>query len=239
MILFTAAAIASALRPGHAQTEEPIWAGVFTPAQAERGRAIVQAHCAECHRDNLTGSNGPALVGDPFMVNWEARTVQRLYRKIRDTMPGRGRAVVSNSDKIDSVAFILQQNGFPAGANELTEDDGLLASLRMVPKGGPGRPRAGALVQTIGCLEEGGPGKWAASRSTEPQVTTLDPLTGDEKSSAVTAEGTNTIQLLSVFPNPTAMKGHKVIAKGLFITTPSDLRINVISLESLAPSCGQ
>ena len=185
------------------------------------------------------GGEGPALVGNPFMVKWETHTVQRLFHKIRDTMPSVGSTDVTNSEKLDAVAFILQQNGFPAGSNELGEDDALLASFRIVPKGGPSVPRAGALVQGIGCLEEGGPGKWAITRSTDPQVTTLDPMTPEQKSSAAAAVGSGTIQLLSVFPSPTAMKGHKVIAKGLFITVPPELRINVMSLESLSPSCGK
>jgi hypothetical protein len=154
-------------------------------------------------------------------------------------MPSVGSTDVTDKEKLDTVAFILQQNGFPAGSKELTEDDALLASLRIVPKSGPSAPRAGALVQSIGCLEEDGPGKWAIIRSTDPQVTTLDPMTAEQKTSAAGGEGSKTIHLLSVFPSPAAMKGHKVIAKGLFITTPSELRINVMSLESLAPGCGK
>ena len=88
------------------------------------------------------GGEGPALVGNPFMVKWETHTVQRLFHKIRDTMPSVGSTDVSNSEKLEAVAFILQQNGFPAGSTELTENDAVLASLRIVPKGGPSTPRA-------------------------------------------------------------------------------------------------
>jgi len=239
LTVFIAALGTSLFWPVHAQKDDPIWAGVFTAAQADRGRAVVQTHCAECHQENLMGGEGPALVGNPFMVKWETHTVQRLFHKIRDTMPSVGSTDVTNSEKLDAVAFILQQNGFPAGPKDLTEDDALLASLRIVPKGGPSAPRAGALVQGIGCLQEEGPGKWTITGSTDPQVTTLDAMTTEQKATAAAAEGSKTIQLLSVYPAPTAMKGHKVIAKGLFITTPSELRINVMSLESLAPSCGK
>src|SRR5215210_2855663 len=61
--------------------------GVFSAAQAERGRVIVQNHCAACHGDDLAGLEGPALVGNTFMLKWEPRDVGTLFRKVRDTMP--------------------------------------------------------------------------------------------------------------------------------------------------------
>ena len=40
---------------------------------------------------------------------------------------------------------------------------------------------------------------------------------------------------MSVFPSPVAMKGHKALAKGLYIPASSGARINVMALESLGP----
>ena len=73
-----------------AQDPPPIWAGVYTAAQAERGRSVVAAHCGECHHEDLSGGEGPALVGSSFMVKWEMQSVERLFHKIRDTMPEAG-----------------------------------------------------------------------------------------------------------------------------------------------------
>lgn len=220
-----------------AQDPGPIWAGAYTTEQAARGRTVVQQHCSECHHDDLTGGEGPALVGPTFMIKWETHSVERLFHKIRDTMPSMDNDDVTAREKLDTVAFILQRNGYPAGPKELTEDDDL-AAIYMVPKGGVGLPRAGALVRAIGCLQETAPGQWALTESAEPQVTTLEPLSAEDRASAAsTAPGTQTIQLLSVFPSPVAMKGHKALAKGLFIITPSGSRINVMSLESVASEC--
>ncbi len=222
-----------------AQDPPPIWSGVYTTAQAERGRVGVQNHCGECHHDDLSGGEAPALAGSTFMVKWETHSVERLFHKIRDTMPSRESTEVSEKEKLDTVAYILQQNGFPAGATELTDAPAALASLRLLPKGGVSAPRSGALVQVIGCLQEGGPGKWALAAGTEPQVTTLDPLTdADRQALAASAPGTQTIELLSVFPNPSAMREHKVLVKGLLIKTASSTRVNVTSLVSLANACG-
>jgi hypothetical protein len=59
----------------------------------------------------------------------------------------------------------------------------------------------------------------------------------DKQSAAATPAGSQTIQLLSVFPSPAAIKGHKVIAKGLLIRVPAGDRVNVTQLESLATGC--
>jgi mono/diheme cytochrome c family protein len=223
---------------GFAQQPAPIWSGVYTSAQAERGRVVVQNHCAECHGSDLNGGEGPALVGSTFMVKWETHPVERLFHKIRDTMPSVGSTEVSEKEKLETVAYILQQNGFPAGQTELT-DTSPLADIRMVPKGGITAPRSGALVQVIGCLQEGAGKGWALSSATEPQVTTLDPLSAeDKKALAATPAGAQTIELMSVFPSPTALRQHKVLVKGLFIKTDSATRVNVTLLESLASSCG-
>jgi hypothetical protein len=155
-------------------------------------------------------------------------------------MPSVGGSEVSEGEKLDAVAYILQQNGFPHGATELTEKSPAFASLRIVPKGGSTAPRAGALVQAVGCVQEDGANQWVLAQSTDPQVTTLEPLSAAEKeSAAAAAPGTGTIQLLSAFPSPATLKGQKAIATGLFIKAPSGLRINVMRLESLAPDCGK
>ena len=220
-----------------AQGPASIWSGAYTTAQAERGRLVVQNHCGECHGEDMRGGEGPALVGSTFMVKWETHTIERLFHKIRDTMPSVGSTEVSEKEKLDTVAYILQQNGFPAGQAELT-DTPALADIRIVPKGGIGAPRSGALVQVIGCLQQGTGNGWTLTGSTEPQVTTLDPLSADDKKALAAAPaGTQTIELMSVFPSPAAFRQHKVLVKGLFIKTDSATRVNVTLLESLAANC--
>lgn len=221
-----------------AQDSAPIWSGVYTAAQAERGRAVVQSHCGECHSDDLSGGEGPALAGSTFMVKWETHTVERLFHKIRDTMPSIGSTDVSDKEKLDAVAFILQQNGFPAGSTELSDTLPAFADIRLVPKGGSAGPRSGALVQAIGCLQESGASRWMLTNSTDPQPTTLDPISADDKRAlASAAPGAQTIELMSVFPSPVKLRQTRVLVKGLFIKTDSATRINVTTLESLSPGC--
>ena len=93
-------------------------------------------------------------MGPTFMLKWELSSVERLFHKIRDTMPEVGSSDVTDAQKLDTVAYILQQNGFPAGTTELTDTKDALAAIRMMPKDGPSPPRSGALVQAVGCLQE-------------------------------------------------------------------------------------
>jgi mono/diheme cytochrome c family protein len=221
------------------QTPPPIWAGVYTEAQAERGRVVVQNHCSECHHADLSGGEGPALMGPTFMLKWEMQTVERLFHKIRDTMPEVGSSDVTEAQKLDTVAYILQQNGFPAGNTELTDTKNALAALKMMPKDGPGPPRSGALVQSVGCLQKGTGSQWNLTGSTDPQVTTRDPLSeADKQAMATAAPGTQTIELLGVY-SPGALVENTVLVKGLFVSRPAGMRINVTSMELVHLKCGQ
>lgn len=225
--------------PLMAQAPPPIWAGVYTAAQAERGRTVVENHCSECHHADLSGGEGPALTGPSFMVKWEMQSVERLFHKVRDTMPEVGSSDVTELEKLDSVAFILQQNGFPAGDVELTDAKGALAAVRMMPKDGPGVPRSGALVQAVGCLQKSTGNQWVLTQSTDPQVTTRDPLSpADKEALSAAPPGTQTIELLSVYPSAELAQG-KVLVKGLFINRPGGMRINVTSVELVHLNCGK
>ena len=46
-------------RPAAQSTElhVTVWQGVYTEAQAKRGQSEYTTHCANCHRDDLTGYN--------------------------------------------------------------------------------------------------------------------------------------------------------------------------------------
>jgi mono/diheme cytochrome c family protein len=222
-----------------AQDPPPIWAGVYTSAQADRGRMVVERHCGECHHDDLSGGEGPALVGPTFMLKWETQSVERLFHKIRDTMPEVGSTAVTEAEKLDTVAYILQQNGFPAGSKELTEAGGTLAALSMIPRGGPSPPRSGALVQAVGCLQQNPSKGWMLTESTDPAITTRDPLSAaDKQALAAAAPGTHTVDLIGVY-SPGELAQNTVVVKGLFVKTPTRMRINVTLMELVKLQCGK
>ncbi len=220
------------------QKRSEIWKGIFTDAQVGRGMAVFQAHCASCHDPNEQGE-APPLFGDTFMRNWEGRSVGRLYSKILEQMPANNAQSVTPSEKLDVVAFILHENEFPSGTNELTADTDALSQIQMLPEGGAALPRTGAMVQVVGCLTQRSATEWAVTSSTEPVVTTLTAEGASDVTKQTTgALGTRAVKLLHVFPSPDAQKGHRIQAKGFLVREGADeLAINVVSLQSIAPAC--
>jgi cytochrome c5 len=113
----------------NARSMSSVWDGVYTAAQAERGKQVYVGHCARCHGDDLANSRNP-LSGDRFAEHWESRTLADLFHRIRDTMPPGEASTVGETDKLDAVAYLLKQNGFPEGRAELTSDGDTLATIQ-------------------------------------------------------------------------------------------------------------
>jgi hypothetical protein len=79
------AVLAGAVALRAQQAPQPrIWQGVYTAAQAERGKATFLVTCQRCHNADLSGDRGPALKGERFMTTWGGGGVNRLFEKIRD-----------------------------------------------------------------------------------------------------------------------------------------------------------
>jgi mono/diheme cytochrome c family protein len=224
-------------RIAQAENRNVIWTGIFTDAEAERGKAVFQEHCASCHDPNVQGE-APLLAGDVFMRNWEGHSVGRLYTKILDEMPANNPGSVTAAQKLDALAYILHENGFPPGSATLSAEPEALERIPIVPEGGSAAPRTGAMVVVVGCLARGAQGEWQLTNGTDPVVTTLAPGRADKPAAAAPSPGTRTVELLHVFPSPDSQRGHRIEAKGFLLRqAPDDLAINVVSLRSLSPAC--
>src|SRR5262249_6120164 len=165
-------------------------------------------HCSRCHGDDPANTRNP-LSGDRFAEHWESRTLADLFLRIRDTMPLGEASTVGETDKLDIVAYLLQQNGFPAGRAELTSDADALATIQITGKGGPIPVRTGTLVRVTGCLELRDDREWQLTNATEPERTALDAASATRAMPAPQA-GARTIVLLNAFPSPTAHRGHRI-----------------------------
>ena len=122
----------------NAQTRRTVWDGVYTDAQAERGRASYQESCVGCHRDDLRGDNtAPSLVGESFMFLWGDMEVGDLAARIQKLMPPERPGSLPAQTYIDVVAFILQKNALPAGSAELRPDPAALH--RLITAARPGK----------------------------------------------------------------------------------------------------
>jgi mono/diheme cytochrome c family protein len=217
-----------------------IWDGVFTQAQSDRGKAaLLQNGCNGCHGADLSGARGPALKGDRFITDWENGSINRLFLKIRETMPPLNAEQVTPATKIDIVAYLLQVNGFPPGSTGLTADD--LEGIQIVKRGAEtAGPSNFSLVTAVGCLAEGPNKKWILTHASEP-TPTKDETPSPSLLSAAQAKplGSQTFELVSVSPSfkPETQRSHKVEVRGLLYRDAKYIELNLTWLEGLGSTC--
>lgn len=103
-----------------AQSGAPI--AVYTLAQAEQGADVYRLNCASCHGDMLDGATGPGLRGHAFrqLVASQGMTAYNLFTVISQNEPENRPGSLSQEEYNDVLAFILQQNGYPYGRDELS-----------------------------------------------------------------------------------------------------------------------
>jgi hypothetical protein len=222
--------------------DEKIWAGVYTAAQAARGKAAFEASCAGCHNSDLSGDRGPALVGDRFLVNWETHNLSRLFTKLKDTMPANRPSSLPDEVYLDILTHILQANAFPSGTEELKLNGDSLDNVVIMKKPGSARSEVPnfALVQMVGCLAQGPGNTWLLTNATEPIMTPQDQGFAAEelKGAEATPLGTDSFMLLSVTPyDPESHQGHRMAARGLVSRFPNDNRLSLTWLQMVDSSC--
>ena len=92
----------------------------YTAEEAAAGRALYDRACAACHMPNLSGSfEAPELAGPTFRGAWGGRPVEDLLELVRVTMPPGGGGSLAPEEYAAIVAYVLQENGFAAGASAL------------------------------------------------------------------------------------------------------------------------
>ncbi len=121
-----------------ADTSKTTMDGVYTAAQAQRGKTQYSQSCATCHMDDLSGS-GQALplAGDAFMGTWEGQSVADLMGLIHDTMPQDKPGTLTPDQTLDTIAYLLQYNQFPSGKEELKNDPNELKTIIITKKAAP------------------------------------------------------------------------------------------------------
>jgi len=245
-MLLWLAVMATTIRPAVVMAQEgggrKIWDGIYTKAQADRGKPAFEQSCGRCHNNELVGSErAPALKGDGFFSHWENDTLDKLFTKIRDTMPAGGIESVTDAGKLDILAYIISMNGAPAGKEELSLELPALEAITIVRQGGvPEGVSNFNLVQLVGCLAPAGDKAWKLTNATEPVVTK------EETSSAAAlakaggqALGKLNFDLVSVIPSYQAdsRAGQKVEARGLIFRANADNAINLTSLQPVGATC--
>ncbi len=115
-----AARLIPAAEKKHAAGKAP--PALYTEEQAASGKAAFQSSCAVCHGPTLDGRAGPALRGPTFASPQAHFTVSDVFKIISLNMPAPAPGTLPHDDYVNIMAFILQQNGYPAGATPLDFD---------------------------------------------------------------------------------------------------------------------
>ena len=218
-----------------------VWDGVFTAAQAERGREAYGVHCSSCHMDDLQGGSAPALQGEQFFDNWREDSVKTLFTFIRTKMPQRAPGSLGEKTYVDILAHILSVNMFPAGSKELSAD--ALAGIDVVGKDGPAPIPKFALITLVGCLAQSTGNEWKLEKVSTPLRTRQEkPEAPEVQASKAKPLGTGTFRLVyidSLRPGflPESHLGHKLHAHGYLLSNDKGEGLSVTWLETFASMC--
>lgn len=215
-----------------AQTSASVLDGVYTDAQAMRGQDQYAQNCAACHGSGLTGAGeAPALKGASFISNWAGLTLGDLFDRTKNTMPIQNPGGLSRDQYADILSFVLRENGYPAGQQELYRRSEYLKAIAIAPpaEGATAKPQASAAapVQTAQAnagsganAAQGGSATQGASRGPQFTPSDLAALDAANKASGVLSEAGNN-------PHNDAPNPYK--ADESFFKLPSGRRFGSIS----------
>src|SRR5436190_22716134 len=141
-----------------------VWDGVYTDAQAERGKAAFEANCVACHKADLTGIED-ALKGEQFLERRREDNLDAFFAEVK-TMPLRKPGSLRDEVYLDILSYVLQANAMPSGAGELKLD--ALPQIRVIKKDGPAPVPTSSPVLVVGCVQAGPNETWQLVNATEP-----------------------------------------------------------------------
>ena len=88
--------------------------GAFTAEQAERGKAVYDKSCVNCHQADFYRER---------LARWQNKPVGDLFESVSTTMPADNVGGLLTSEYVDVLAYIFSVTGSPAGTEELTTDN--------------------------------------------------------------------------------------------------------------------
>lgn len=123
--LSTAQSLLLLVSPLEAQSEQrSTTAGVYTAAQAARGKDIYAGMCKLCHMPESHS-------GGTFATTWTGRSLADLFTYVSEQMPKNDPGGMPGQDIADVLAYMLHMNSLPPGTRELPPDKVVLDSIRL------------------------------------------------------------------------------------------------------------
>jgi mono/diheme cytochrome c family protein len=135
---------------GHAQASRQSGGATrayYSQTQADAGKSLYAQNCNKCHLESLKGScatemasrpktyvcagegTAPPLIGKSFTERFYS--VADLYIRTKWSMPADNVNSLSAADNMKIVAYILQQNGLPAGGADLNASEEAMKSMTL------------------------------------------------------------------------------------------------------------
>ncbi len=105
-----------------AAQSEPITtrSGIYTDAQAERGRRAYLGTCKLCHQPST---------GAVFEKHWKGRSVADMLSYMNAQMPKNDPGSLEPQQYADLAAYLFKMNAMPSGPTELASDLSALTSV--------------------------------------------------------------------------------------------------------------
>jgi hypothetical protein len=239
VVLITIACLIGVAAAAQQRPTQTILEGGYTEAQAERGRELFAVNCARCHEGICP--DGPPLVGPLFVERWREDHLGSLFTWAKSRMPRNAAGSLSDQTYLDTIAFLLKENEYPAGNTELSTAN--MSNLLIVGKAGPRPLPPNSLVLVVGCFAQDATEGWRLNNATDPVRNRYGSETSPEelRASEAKAAGTQTYQLQNVGElagfNPASLSGRRVQVKGSLGRQGQGARIIVTSIEPLAGTC--
>jgi mono/diheme cytochrome c family protein len=101
--------------------------GVYTAAQAERGKKVFEAKCTACH-------DTARFTGDTFLDPWAGKPLKDVWDIASGTMPEDNPGSLPQQDYGDIIAYFLHLNAFPTGDAELKGEAAAMSAVMIEKK---------------------------------------------------------------------------------------------------------
>ncbi len=101
--------------------------GVYTAAQAERGKKVFEAKCTACH-------DTARFTGDTFLEPWDGKPLKDVWDIASGTMPEDNPGSLPQQEYGDILAYFLSLNAFPTGDTELQGNAAAMATITIEKK---------------------------------------------------------------------------------------------------------
>lgn len=205
--------------------------GVYTSVQAQRGGRTYSRICAECHEGGEPDAD--PLFGPEFIDRWREAPLEFLYGFYSHEMPADDPGTLGTPVYQDVMAYLLQENGYPAGSKEIRAEQ--MAGIQLVGPDGPAPLPPSSLVKLVGCLQADG-SNWQLVHATTPvRVRGADETDAAElvESAGLTLGEAEYALLKAEAFSASSLQGRRVQAKGVF----NDNTLSLMSLAAAGDGC--